>query len=103
MHTPAGELKVAMQTFGNERWLPGATAGAESTSMHAIFENLLTRDPETGGNVGELAESWEFRGGGIFWEFKLRKGVQFHNGWGEMIADDVQFSFESRSGGQRQR
>jgi peptide/nickel transport system substrate-binding protein len=83
-----------MQTFGNERWLPGGTAGAESTSMHAIFENLLTRNPETGGNEGELAESWESRDGGIFWEFKLREGVQFHNGWGEMTADDVQFSFE---------
>ena len=93
-HTPTGELRVAMQTFGNERWLPGATAGAEATSMHAIFENLLTRNPETGDNVGELAESWESRQGGILWEFKLREGVEFHDGWGEMTADDIQFSFE---------
>ncbi len=93
-HTPTGELRVAMATFGNERWLPGASAGAEATAFHSILENLLTRDPETGDNVGELAEAWEIRDGGLTWEFRLREGPQFHDGGGAMTADDVQFSFE---------
>ena len=94
MHTPAGELRVAMATFGNERWLPGSSAGAESTAFHSILENLLTRDPETGGNIGELAESWDIRDGGLTWEFRLREGPQWHNGNGPVTADDIQFSFE---------
>ena len=97
MHTPTGELRVAMATFGNERWLPGASAGAEATAFHSILENLLTRDVETGGNIGELAESWDVRDGGLTWEFRLRKGSQWHSGWGDVTADDVQFSFERYS------
>jgi peptide/nickel transport system substrate-binding protein len=97
MHTPTGELRVAMATFGNERWLPGASAGAEATAFHSILENLLTRDVETGGNIGELAESWDVRDGGLTWEFRLRKGPQWHNGWGDVTADDVQSSFERYS------
>ena len=93
-HTPTGELRVAMATFGNERWLPGASAGAEATAFHSILENLLTRDPNTGDNIGELAESWEIRDGGLTWEFRLREGPQWHNGEGAVTAADVQFSFE---------
>ena len=93
-HTPTGELRVAMATFGNERWLPGASAGAEATAFHSILENLLTRNPETGDNIGELAESWELRDGGLTWEFRLREGPQWHNDNGPVTADDVQFSFE---------
>jgi peptide/nickel transport system substrate-binding protein len=83
-----------MATFGNERWLPGASAGAEATAFHSILENLLTRNPETGDNIGELAESWELRDGGLTWEFRLREGPQWHNDNGPVTADDVQFSFE---------
>ena len=53
-HTPTGDLRVAMATFGNERWIPGASAGAEDTAFHSILENLLTRNPETGDNIGSL-------------------------------------------------
>ena len=93
-HTPTGDLRVAMATFGNERWIPGASAGAEDTAFHSILENLLTRNPETGDNIGELAESWEVRDGGLAWEFRLREGPQWHNGEGPVTAADVQFSFE---------
>ena len=96
-HTPTGELRVAMATFGNERWLPGASAGAEATAFHSILENLLTRDVSTGDNIGELAESWEVRDGGLVWEFRLREGPQWHNGEGPVTSADVQFSFERYS------
>jgi len=42
----------------------------------------------------DLAESWTMSDDGTVWTFKLRKGVQFHKGFGEMTAEDVQFSFE---------
>src|SRR5688572_29747978 len=42
----------------------------------------------------DLAESWTMSADGTEWTFKLRQGVQFHKGFGEMTAEDVKFSFE---------
>jgi peptide/nickel transport system substrate-binding protein len=42
----------------------------------------------------DLAESWTLSPEGTIWTFKLRKGVQFHKGYGEMTAEDVKYSFE---------
>jgi peptide/nickel transport system substrate-binding protein len=42
----------------------------------------------------DLAESWTVSDDGLIWTFKLRQGVQFHKGFGELTADDVKFSFE---------
>ncbi len=43
----------------------------------------------------DLAESWiEPDGDDLTWVFRLRRGVLFHKGFGEMTAEDVKFSFE---------
>jgi peptide/nickel transport system substrate-binding protein len=41
---------------------------------------------------GWLAESWSISPDFLTWTFKLRKGVQFHKGYGEMTAEDVAWS-----------
>lgn len=40
----------------------------------------------------DLAESWETSADGLVWTFNLRKGVQFHGGYGELTAEDVVYS-----------
>lgn len=40
----------------------------------------------------DLAESWTSSEDGLVWEFKLREGVQFHGGYGELTAEDVVYS-----------
>jgi len=37
----------------------------------------------------DLALSWESSNDGLVWTFFLRKGVQFHKGYGELTAADV--------------
>src|SRR5919197_5096014 len=89
---PEGTLTVAVATFGNERWLPHLYPGAEDVVLKPMMENLLNRDPKTGALRPMLAERWEVLDAGRAWRFYLRKSVQFHDGHGEMTAEDVKFT-----------
>ena len=40
-----------------------------------------------------LAESWSISDDFVTWTFNIRKGVQFHKGYGEMTAEDVAWSY----------
>jgi peptide/nickel transport system substrate-binding protein len=42
----------------------------------------------------DLATDWEASSDKTVWTFRLRKGVQFHGGYGEMKADDVVYSVQ---------
>ncbi len=57
-----------------------------------MYENLVAVDPETAQWTPMLAESWELNEAGDQLTFHLRQGVQFHNDFGEMTAEDVVFS-----------
>ena len=61
--------------------------------LKPMYENLVGVDPETSSWNGMLAESWALNDAGDELTFNLRRGVQFHNGFGEMTAEDVVFSF----------
>jgi peptide/nickel transport system substrate-binding protein len=47
--------------------------------LEHIYDRLLDRDPKTFKPTPMLAESWKIVND-TTWEFKLRKGVKFHNG-----------------------
>ena len=67
------------------------------TVCHTIY-NKLVRFPEGTYDVenaeGDLAESWEFSPDRLAVTFKLRQGVQWQKGFGEVTAEDVKFSLE---------
>ena len=42
----------------------------------------------------DLAEKWELSADGKTYTFRLRKGVKWHKGYGELTADDVKFSYD---------
>ncbi len=54
-----------------------------------FLETLLDIDPETSAYIPRLAEKWEATPDMKEWTFYLRKGVQFHFGYGEFTARDV--------------
>ncbi len=56
-----------------------------------VFEKLITLDPDSR-LIPQLAESWQAIDA-TTWEFKLRKGVKFHDG-SDFTAEDVVFSIE---------
>jgi peptide/nickel transport system substrate-binding protein len=63
-----------------------ALVGPAFDSLLAIGSNGLP--------IPGLATSWEPNEDYTVWTLHLREGVQFHDGWGEMTADDVEFSLE---------
>lgn len=77
-----------------------ATGTAERTLVAWIFSALVrftpgTIDPER--LEPDLAESWTASEDGLEWTFRLRQGVQWHRGFGEVTADDVVFSLRKSS------
>ena len=66
-------------------------SGPNIAFHHHLFDSLVDVDPE-GRLIPALAESWKAVDD-TTWEFKLRRGVKFHDG-SEMTADDVLFSLE---------
>src|SRR5262245_795010 len=76
-----------------------STLGQSQAIVRFMFRGL-TRFAIKDGKVTttevepDLAESWTLSPEGTIWTFKLRRGVQFHKGFGEVTAEDVKFSFE---------
>lgn len=72
---------------------PGRTNDQPSMAViDQIFDTLvaLNKNQEL---VPAVAESWTVSPDGKSWTFKIRKGIQFHDG-SELTAEDVAFSFQ---------
>ena len=61
-----------------------------------IKNNLVEIDHE-GNAIPELAESWEPSSDAAKWVFKIRKGVEFHNGK-SLTSEDVLYSINFHRG-----
>ncbi|HEX6209792.1 MAG TPA: ABC transporter substrate-binding protein [Methylomirabilota bacterium] len=79
---------------------PHSSILGQSQAIFRFMYRGLTRFAIRDGKVTtaevdpDLAESWTLSDDGTVWTFKLKKGVQFHGGFGEFTAEDVKFSFE---------
>lgn len=64
---------------GYRNLAPGNEDGYYCSKILCVWEPLITQDDE-GNPVPGLAESWQMSPDGKEWTFKLRQGVQFHDG-----------------------
>src|SRR6476619_6701924 len=93
---PEGEMRFAVYVTIAPAWLdPGETGPGNLTPfwmMYALHDALVK--PMPGNRVApSLAETWTESPDKLFYEFKLRQGVKFHNG-DPFTAEEVKFSFE---------
>ncbi len=75
------------------------TQGGDNWAAEQVYEQLVRpRDGEFALSpdqyVPTLATEWTTSEDAKTWTFKLRPGVKFHKGFGEMTAEDVVFSYE---------
>jgi peptide/nickel transport system substrate-binding protein len=91
---PQGSLTVALSTLEAETFLPWNGGGGRTPYLELIYEYLVYLDPETEEPMPGLATSWEMSDDGMSWTFQIREGVPFHEGWGEVTAEDVAYSIE---------
>jgi len=67
---------------------PGTSENGFTQALHYTYGNHLTEVGSDGSLIPELAESFEPSADAKTWMFKLRSGVEFHNGK-TLTADDV--------------
>src|SRR5688572_20975076 len=90
---PAGEVTIAWHVTLAPTWFDPSTAPPQITPfgiMFAIHDALVRPLPGKGKMSSSLAESWTESPDGLVYEFKLRRGLKFHNG-DPVTADDVKF------------
>ncbi len=92
---PTGKLTYGTPMLATtENWFPWLEGRVGFAVMHAFYEALVAFDTRSGNFVPMLAERWQVEDRGKRWRFFLRRGVQFHDGWGELTAEDVKYTVE---------
>src|SRR5499433_2342737 len=87
--TKLERLKIAVAPLGwdtNFSWLQSRSGNLDK---RPALEFLVGIDRNTGAYIPELAEKWDMSPDGKTWTITLRKGVKFHEHWGEFTARDV--------------
>jgi peptide/nickel transport system substrate-binding protein len=87
-------LRVAVTDLTGEILDPMMEVRSQALNINLImFDSILEIGPANE-LVPGLAESWEVDDEGTVWSFKLREGVEFHGGYGEVTAEDAVYSME---------
>jgi peptide/nickel transport system substrate-binding protein len=93
-----GDLKIGLDGGESTDVLDPATYTATYLqTVGYLWGNNLVEVDKNAKAIPELAESWEAKPGATEWVFKIRKGVQFHNGK-EVTAADVVYSINHHRG-----
>src|SRR3989475_1753721 len=96
---PAGEVIVAWHVTIAPTWFDPSSAPPQITPFGTLdaIRDALARPLPNQKMGASLAESWSESADGLVYEFKLRRGLKFHNG-DPLTTEDVKFSFERYKG-----
>jgi peptide/nickel transport system substrate-binding protein len=97
---PSGEAVMAWHVTITPSWLDPSTAPAQITPfgiLYALHDALVRPLPNGPKMSPSLAESWTESADALVYEFKLRRGLKFHNG-DPVTAEDAKFSLERYKG-----
>ncbi len=93
-----GTLRVACTGGSTTDSLdPGTLTSQYNQFLNFQMRNCLVEIDQESNAIPELAESWEPSPDAVKWTFKLRKGVEFHNGK-TFDADDVIYTLNHHRG-----
>jgi peptide/nickel transport system substrate-binding protein len=99
------ELRISSNAADNATLDPHrATSTADKGVVSTMFDGLVQFPPGSADPKAlepDLATSWESSPDSKVWTFHLRKGVQFHGGYGELKAEDVVYSLQRAADPQR--
>jgi peptide/nickel transport system substrate-binding protein len=98
--SPKGVLKGAIHWGPSADWFDPSLPNFAQSGLFCLylFHDALLKPMPEGLRTPGLAESWTISPDSRVYEFKLRKGVKFHNG-DEMTAEDVVFTISRYKGG----
>src|SRR5262245_65734521 len=91
------KLVVAVGQWGLETPFAWRSSQSEKTLWECVYDSLITRDAKTFAIRPGLASEWKPSNEMRTWTFKLRQGVQFHEGLGGMPEEDVELRIERNS------
>ncbi|MBI4331709.1 MAG: hypothetical protein HY673_10560 [Chloroflexi bacterium] len=93
--TPKPErVTVLVEALGTEGFLP-SNDSQTAFKMLPTYETLWDMEPDTRQLRPVLAETLpQYSDDGKTLFINLRQGIQFHDGWGEMTAEDVKLTIE---------
>ena len=104
---PSGKLMIAIDGIGVPSGLPRFCSESAGSCSEIVYVSGMTETlfnsvlDDKGSPTTEpmLATEFTLDPSLEYGDFTLRQGVQFHNGWGEMTAEDVAFSYNDANSG----
>lgn len=87
--TPSGTINMGQKETGIFEGHPSKSSSPRiQFTSSSVGEGLITTAPDFSASP-MLAASWSVSDDFLTWTWKFQEGVQFHNGYGEMTAEDV--------------
>ena len=88
---PYGTLNTSFTAMTAYLPHPRLNPSGSGSYTKVAFEGLLRLNKDSQ-FVGLMVEDWSVAPDNRTWTFKLKKGIQFHGGWGEVTPEDIIFS-----------
>ena len=95
---PSGTLNFAVASCVEETFLPWNGGVVRAQYFRGLIYETLVYKNKKAELLPQLATKWERSADGKVWTITLRQGVYFQEGWGELTAEDIKYTYERMKG-----